>query len=129
MATPTPADNVGPYYFFLVEGNRTGSRVDEITLLTQADFPSFPEFSPDGRWLLFTSRGTIVYVVDTTTGRTVIINQNGDQGTFSGWSADGQWLLQKHDDHLSLTAPAHDYRLIAQRDFAGCYHVFWVDEE
>ena len=129
MATPTPADNVGPYYFFLVEGNRTGSRVDEITLLTQADFPSFPEFSPDGRWLLFTSRGTIVYVVDTTTGRTVIINQNGDQGTFSGWSADGQWLLQKHDDHLSLTAPAHDYRLIAQRDFAGCYNVFWVDEE
>ena len=128
-ATPTPADNVGPYYFFLVEGDTTSSNVDRVSLLFRDSIPTLPEFSPDGRWLLFTSRGVIAHVVDATTDRRVRLNPNSVRGIFSGWSADSQWLLQKHDDHLSLTAPAHDYRLIAQRDFAGCYHVFWVDEE
>lgn len=128
VAMPTPADNVGPYFFFLARGNRNWSGTEEVALLAQHNFPATPHFSPDGRWLLFTSRGAVVTMHDTMTGRTVAFDQYGEQGIFSGWSADGQWLLQKHDDHFSLIAPAYDTRLMAQRDFSGCYNVLWAEE-
>jgi hypothetical protein len=90
-------------------------QTQEIKPLPIDDPFGYPLFSPDGRWLVWQSRGTAAsYLIDTETAALVqtypnpaIVNNNTTH--YFDWSADGQWLLRFEQGFMTLNAPTYEY--------------------
>lgn len=107
----------------------------EVKPLMIDDPFGYPLFSPDGRWLVWQSRGTAasyLFNIDTaeqvhTYPNPALVNNNNTH--YFDWSADGEWLLRFDQGFMTLNAPAYKYAKIVPYP-AGtqlCTSGGWID--
>ncbi|MCI0729049.1 MAG: hypothetical protein L0332_20350, partial [Chloroflexi bacterium] len=125
MTTPGRVQNAGPYDFFLVSWDEAAGR-PAVTYLFAYEYPATADFSPDGRWLAFTSRGYVAHFQDLATGQVRVVSF--DDGNWLGWSPDGRWFAQQGNEALLLTAPAYNYQVIARHDLTDCSLEQWTGD-
>jgi hypothetical protein len=126
MTTPTGVQNSGPYDFFLVQGDPDRGEEPRIEWLFSHDFPASGGteiFSPDGRYLLATLRGTPIHFRDLETGEMIPFDLS--LGFFAGWSPDGRYYIQRSDEAVTLTSPTTSEQLQVIYDFSTCLNIEW----
>jgi WD40 repeat protein len=105
--------------------------------------PHVLDFSPDGHWLISSSRQ------ETVGGEAASLNgirlynlaQHRDQTFVTAspnlfpaylhdWSADGQWLAMLADyDKIALALPGSDYYQLIQHDHGSCLSLAWINRQ
>jgi hypothetical protein len=127
MTTPTGQQNSGPYDYFLVQGDPYDEEPPQVQWLFSNDFPAVGmlPFSPDGRFLLATTRGFPAYFLDLETRSPLEVDR--DFGFIVDWSPDSQFYVQWSDDALTLTSPAQGYQAQIFYNFSTCLGLQWIE--
>ncbi|MCB0037880.1 MAG: PD40 domain-containing protein, partial [Anaerolineales bacterium] len=103
------------YYGNIADSFLYNWQTQEVKPLAIDDPFGYPLFSPDGRWLVWQSRGTAnSYLFNTETAEQVHtypnpIGINNNNTHYFNWSADGQWLLRFDQGFMTLNAPTYEY--------------------
>ena len=130
MTTPTGVQNSGPFDFFLVQGDAESGEEPQLEWLFSDEFPDLTgieAFSPDGRFLLASRRGSAIYFRDFETGN--LVQFESSLGYYMGWTPDGRYYIQRSDEALTLTSPSTDHQVQVLYDFSTCSNVQWFEAE
>lgn len=127
MTNPDNTQFSGPIDFFLVNG--TGD-APQIEWLFDNEYPASTgtnPFSPDGRYLFVSQRGTPIHFRDLETGETVPYDDSF--GFFTGWTPDGRYYIQRADDALTFTMPFMEDQFQIIYNFSTCSGVHWLEPQ
>lgn len=97
-------------------------------------FDMLPAFSPDGRYLQYSSAATRtissdsrreVILLNMETGERLSYFQSMQSSDSPGWSQEGTWLIQNQTNYSLLFAPDFGFHRLIMTDLGNCNSPFW----